>query len=112
MADLIDVPHGMKVIKSVVVKRLQSGIFAEVFLVLHNGQYEAALFLSDKYKAGPPIPYALDTPTELHSHWMGVRPSVGLTPEEAERIISEVECENSLHRQKLNDRWGKAAKEE
>jgi hypothetical protein len=105
MADLIDVPRGMKVIKSVVVKRLQSGIFAEIFLVLHNGQYEAALFLDDKYKPGPPIPYPLDTPSELHSHWMGVRPSIGLTPEEAALILNEVECENSLHKKKMQDRW-------
>ena len=105
MVDLIDVPRGMKVIKSVVVKRLQSGIFAEIFLVLNNGQYEAALFLNDKYKAGPPIPYPLDTPSEQHSHWMGVRPSIGLTPEEALRILSEVECENALHKKKMQDRW-------
>ena len=111
MADLIDVPQGMKVMKSVVVKRLQSGFFAEVFLVLHNGQYEAAIFLNDKFKPGPPVPYPLDTPTELHSHWMGVRPSIGLTPEEAALILNEVECENALHRQKLNDRWGKAQDE-
>ncbi|BCS55481.1 hypothetical protein [Geobacter sp. SVR] len=107
MADLIDVPRGMKVIKSVVVKRLQSGFFAEVFLVLNNGQYEAALFLNDKFKPGPPIPHELDTPSEQHSHWMGVRPSIGLTPEEAERIISEVESENAIHRKKMSDRWGK-----
>lgn len=106
MAELIDIPRGMKIIKSVVVKRLQSGIFAEVFLVLHDAQYEAALFLNDKYKPGPPIPYPLDTPNEQHSHWMGVRPSVGLSPEEAERIISEVECENALHKKKMTDRWG------
>jgi hypothetical protein len=105
MADLIDVPRGMKVMQSIVVKRLQSGFFAEVFLVLHDGQYEAALFLNDKYKPGPPIPYPLDTPSEQHSHWMGVRPSIGLTPEEAERIISEVEYENSLHKNKMQDRW-------
>ena len=108
MTDLIDVPRGMKVIKSVVVKRLQSGFFAEVFLVLHNGQYEAALFMNDKYKPGPPIPHQLENPNEQHSHWMGVRPSIGLTPDEAERILNEVECENSLHRKKLDDRWGRA----
>jgi len=105
MAELIDVPRGMKIIKSVVVKRLQSGFFAEVFLVQKDGQYEAALFLNDKFKPGPPIPYPLDTPNELNSHWMGVRPSVGLSPEEAERIISEVECENALNKTKLEDRW-------
>lgn len=105
MADLIDVPRGMKVMQSIVVKRLQSGFFAEVFLVLHDGQYEAALFLNDKYKPGPPVPYPLDTPSDQHSHWMGVRPSIGLTPEEAQRIISEVECENALHKKKMQDRW-------
>jgi hypothetical protein len=110
MADLIDVPRGMKVIKSVVVKRLQSGFFAEVFLVLHDGQYEAALFLNDKYKPGPPIPYPLDTPTEQLSHWMGVRPSIGLTPEEAELILNEVECENALHKNKMQDRWQQIGK--
>lgn len=108
MPDLIDVPHGMKVMQSVVVKRLQSGFFAEVFLVMHNGQYEAALFLNDKYKPGPPLPHPLDQPNEQYSHFMGVRPSVGLTPEEAERIISEVEAENALHRRKMTDRWGKS----
>ena len=107
MADLIDVPRGMKVMQSLVVKRLQSGFFAEVFLVMNNGQYEAALFLNDKFKPGPPLPRPLDTPTEQYSHFMGVRPSVGLTPEEAERILSEVEGENAIHRKKMKDRWGK-----
>ncbi len=110
MTDLIDIPRGMKVLQSIVVKRLQSGFFAEVFLVLHDGQYEAALFLNDKYKPGPPVPYPLDTPSEQHSHWMGVRPSIGLTPEEAERIINEVECENALHKKKLQDRWKQESK--
>lgn len=109
MAELIDVPRGMKIVKSVVVKRLQSGFFAEVFLVLHNGQYEAALFLNDKFKPGPPIPYPLDSPSEVNSHWMGVRPSVGFSPEEAERIINEVECENALNKQKMVDRWERMA---
>jgi hypothetical protein len=105
MAELIDVPRGMKVVKSIVVKRLQSGFFAEVFLVLHNGQYEAALFLNDKFKPGPPIPYPLESPTEVNSHWMGVRPSVGLSPDEAALILNEVECENAIHKQKMVDRW-------
>ena len=108
MAELIDVPRGMKVMQSIVVKRLQSGFFAEVFLVMNNGQYESALFLNDKFKPGPPLPHPLDQPTEQFSHFMGVRPSVGLTPEEAERIISEVEAENALHKRKMTDRWGKA----
>ena len=107
--ELIDVPRGMKIIKSIVVKRLQTpGYFAEVFLVQVNNQFEAALFLNDKYKPGPPIPYPLDRPNEEVTHWMGVRPSVGLSEEEAQRIIMEVEGENAIHRRKLCDRWVKS----
>jgi hypothetical protein len=84
---------------------LQSGIFAEVFLVLRDGHYEAALFLNDKFKPGPPIPYPLETPNETNSHWMGVRPSVGLSVEEAGLILNEVECENAIHKTKMSDRW-------
>jgi hypothetical protein len=105
MTALIDVPRGMKIVKSVVVKRLQSGVFAEVFLVAYDGQFEAALFLNDTFKPGPPIPYPLDSPSETSSHWMGVRPSVGLSPDEAALVINEVECENALHKQKMVDRW-------
>lgn len=107
MAELIDVPRGMKVLRSIVVKRLQSGFFAEVFLVMREEHYEAAMFLNDKYKPGPQIPQPLDTPNDQSSHWMGVRPSIGLSPEEAEKIISEVEYENLVHRKKMDDRWGK-----
>ncbi len=88
-------------VKSILVKRLQTpGYFADVYLVMQNGQYEAALFINDKYKPGPPIPYPLDKPTDEVTHWMGVRPSVGLSPEEADRIISEVEGENAIHRKR------------
>lgn len=107
MADLIDVPHGMKILRSIVVKRLQSGIYAEVFLAMRDDHYEGALFLNDKYKPGPPMPQQLETPNETSSHWMGVRPSVGLSPEEAEKITSEIEYENMVHRKKMDDRWGK-----
>ena len=107
--ELIDVPRGMKIIKSILVKRLQTpGYFADVYLVMQNGQYEAALFINDKYKPGPPIPYPLDNPTDEVNPLDGGQPSVGLSPEEAERIISEVEYENSVHRNKLHDRWNKS----
>jgi hypothetical protein len=106
--ELIDVPKGMNIVKSILVKRLQTpGYFADVYLVSQNGQYEAALFINDKFKPGPPIPYPLDKPTDEVTHWMGVRPSVGLSPEEADRIINEVESENAIHRKKLQDRWNK-----
>jgi len=53
------------------------------------------------------MPQPLDAPTEQNSHWMGVRPSVGLSPEETDKIISEVEYENLVHRKHMQDRWGK-----
>jgi len=107
VTNLIDIPPGTKIVRSIVIKRLQSGFFAEVFLAMKDGHYEAALFLNDKFKPGPPMPQPLDTPTEQNSHWMGVRPSVGLSPEEADKIISEVEYENLVHRKHMQDRWGK-----
>lgn len=105
--NLIDVPRDLKIIRSIVLKRLQSGFFVEVFLAMRDGHYQAALFINDKFKAGPPMPQPLDNPTEENSHWMGVRPSVGLSSEEADKIISEVEYENFTHHKKLQDRWGK-----
>jgi len=58
-----------------------------------------------KFKPGPPIPYPLDSPGEVNSHWMGVRPSIGLSPEEATLITNDVACENALHKQKMVDGW-------
>jgi len=105
--DLQDVPRDMVIKELILSKRLQSGFYIDVYLVMRNGIFESALFINDKYKAGPPIPHPLDRPTEELSHFMGVRPSVGLTPEEAERITAEVEGSNNLQHRKLNDRWGK-----
>lgn len=107
MADLIDVPPDMTVKDIIIMKRLQNDYFAEVRLVMRNGQYEAALFLNDRFKPGPPIPQPLDNPSGDLTHWMGVRPSVGLTTEEAERILDEVSSENAIHHKKMNERWGK-----
>ena len=105
MTNLIGVPHGMKIIKSIVVKRLLNASFAEIFLVLNNEEYEAALFVDDKFRHGPPIPHPLEFPDELNSHMMGARPGIGISPTEAERIFSEVEYENAVLKQKMLDRW-------
>jgi len=46
VTNLIDIPPGTKIVRSIVIKRLQSGFFAEVFLAMKDGHYEAALFLN------------------------------------------------------------------
>lgn len=48
------------------------------------------------------LPTPLTPPKGDLTHWMGNRPSVGLTQSEAERIMEEVEFENSslAHRKK------------
>lgn len=91
------------IVKRVLLKKiLQSGYIAEFNLVKREGYYEAALYLNGKYVGGPASPQLLTSPKDDLTHWMGNRPTVGLTESEAERITSEVENENAvvLHRKK------------
>lgn len=88
-------------------KETKNGFLVDVRMVKHKRQYEAALFLNGKYKPGPGIPRPLDNPSGDTTHWMGVRPSVGLTYEEAHNIISEVKAQNDLHRIQFTDSWGR-----
>jgi hypothetical protein len=93
----------MMIVKKVLLKKiLQSGYIAEFTLVKREGRYEAALYLNGKFVGGPPTPQLLTTPKGELTHWMGNRPTVGLSESEAERIISEVESENEVlqHREK------------
>ncbi|HPX60246.1 MAG TPA: hypothetical protein PLN25_00560 [Deltaproteobacteria bacterium] len=103
---LKDVPEGMTVEKIILSKTLQSKLTVDIALVLHNRQYEAALFLERKYKGGPPMPRELETPTDKASHWMSARPKIGLTPEEAEKVIDEVLSENRVKKINFKDTWG------
>ena len=79
-------------------KCLSTGAVAEFLIVKNDGDYEAALFLNGKFVPGPTLPKELDPPKDDLTHWMGNRPSVGLTREEAERIMEEVDVENSVIR--------------
>jgi hypothetical protein len=93
----------MMIVKRVLLKKiLQSGYIAEFTLVKREGHYEAALYLNGKYVGGPSSPQLLTSPKGDLTHWMGNRPTVGLTESEAERVINEVENENAvvLHRKK------------
>ncbi len=105
--DYQGVPEEMKVQDLIVDKTLKNGMYVEIRLVRLARQFEAALFLDGRFKPGPPVPRLLDNPTGDVTHWMGVRPSVGLTTEEAEKISGEVNVQNFLHKLHFVDRWGK-----
>lgn len=101
------VPEEMKVQDLIVEKTLKNGMYAEIRLVRLPRQFEAALFLDGRFKPGPPVPRPLDNPTGDVTHWMGVRPSIGLTAEETDKIAGEVNVQNFLHKLQFVDRWGK-----
>ncbi len=106
MIESNDIPRDMEVIDAILSKTLKSGFVVEVKLVKRPRQYEAALFINDKYKPGPPLPRAMETPVGEATHWMGIRPKVGFTSEEADQILDEVSGQNVLHRIKMVDNWG------
>lgn len=107
MNGYLEMPEEMEVREVVLEKVLQNtGSLLEICVVKHGLQYEAALFIDKKYKAGPPMPRPLDSPSGQATHWMGVRPKVGLTREEAEKIKYEVDGVNALYRIRMKDSWG------
>lgn len=77
-------------------KILSNGMKANVSLVKEEGAYHAALYVGGRHIHGPALPEPLNPPKDDLTHWMGNRPSVGLTSEEAEKIIREVALENSV----------------
>lgn len=107
MSEFVDYPEEMEVQEVILDREIQStGAFLEVCLVKHRAQYEAALFIDKKYRPGPPLPRPLENPSGPATHWMGVRPKVGLTEAEAEKIAYEVNGVNALHRIQMKDNWG------
>lgn len=87
------------VIKGTIFRKvLSTGAVAEFLIVRNDGDFEAAFFLNGKYVPGPSLPRELDPPKGDLTHWMGNKPSIGLTLEEAEKIMSHVEVENSVLR--------------
>lgn len=107
MSELLFAPSDMTIVDSIVSKELSNGFLVDVRLVKRPRQYEAALFLNGKYKPGPPLPRPLDNPSGEMTHWMGVRPSVGFTIEEADKILEEVKIKNMLHHCTFVDKWGR-----
>jgi hypothetical protein len=97
----------MEVVEPILERVLQNtGALLEVCVVKHCDQYEGALFFNQKYKPGPPLPRPLDTLSGQFTHWMGVRPKVGFTQEEAAKIEYEVLGWNALKRISMKDEWG------
>jgi len=65
--------------------------------------YQSALYVDGRHINGPALPTPLDPAKGNVTHWMGNKPSIGLTAEEAEKIFKEVKLENSVlaHRKLL-----------
>ena len=90
--------------KNIVSKILSNGLKADFSLVQEEDVFQAALYVDGRFIPGPAIPMPLDPAKGNVTHWMGNRPSVGLTAEEAEKIFKEVKLENSVleHRKIIN----------
>ncbi len=90
--------------KTIVSKILSNGLKADFSLVQEEDVFQAALYVDGRFIPGPTIPMPLDPAKGNVTHWMGNRPSVGLTAEEAEKIFKEVKLENSVleHRKIIN----------
>lgn len=107
MSEYTEMPQNMEVLEVIVDRVLQNtGALLEICLVKHGKQYEAAIFVEGRYKPGPPLPRPLESPSGQATHWMGVRPKVGLSQEEADKIFYEVNGVNALHRIQMKDEWG------
>lgn len=103
---LTNLPEEMKVLTLILSKQLKSGLLAEVYLVKTRTQYEAAIFVEQRYKPGPPIPRPTDNQTEDLAYWMGVRPSIGLSLDEGNLILDEVRVQNLMNKCFFRDQWG------
>jgi hypothetical protein len=90
--------------RNILSKMLSNGMKADFALVKEEDAFQAALYVGGRHIPGPALPQLLDPPKGDVTHWMGNRPSVGLSSEEAEKINREVKLENSvLQHRKLDN---------
>jgi hypothetical protein len=91
--------------RNIVSKILSNGLKADFALVREDENFQAALYVDGRHIPGPALPVPLDPAKGDVTHWMGNRPSVGLTSEEADKIFREVKLENSVleHRKIIQD---------
>ncbi|NVN89667.1 MAG: hypothetical protein HXX11_03615 [Desulfuromonadales bacterium] len=109
MDDTHRIPEDAEIHETLVEKKLSNGMLAQVKLVKRPRWFEAMLFVNGLYKPGPPLPRPLEEPNATVSHWMGVRPKIGLSPTEVEVIVGEVNIHNFLHKCQIVDTWGQTA---
>jgi hypothetical protein len=84
-------------------KILSNGMKADFAVVKDEDIFVAALYVGGRHIPGPALPQLLTPPKGDVTHWMGNRPSVGLSSEEAEKIIREVTLENSVLQHRRQD---------
>ncbi len=84
--------------KVLLIKPLSTGEIAKVALVSQSGEYRAVLYLNDRTINGPSVPQPLERPTEEITHYIGNRPAVGLTSEQAQTITDTVKERNDRAR--------------
>ncbi len=106
MSDSHKIPDDVEIQETIIDKTLSNGMLVEIKLVKRTHWYEAMLFVNELFRPGPPLPRPLEEPTTSATHWMGVRPRIGLSAEEAEAIIGEVNVQNYLHKCRFVDTWG------
>jgi hypothetical protein len=84
-------------------KILSNGLKADFSLVQEGDAFQAALYVNGRHIPGPSLPVQLDPAKGEVTHWMGNKPSVGLTSEETDKIMKAVKLENSViaHRKQL-----------
>ncbi|GFE62638.1 hypothetical protein [Geobacter sp. AOG2] len=89
--------------RTILSKILSNGLKADFALISDEGEFKAALYVNGRFIPGPALPEKLDPPSDDLTHWMGNKPGVGLSTEEAEKIINAVTIENSVvkHRREL-----------
>ena len=82
--------------KSILTKILSNGMKMEIAVVKNDETYQAGLYINGRFIPGPQLPEPLNPAKGEITHWMGNKPSVGLTTEENEKIRYDVELENSV----------------
>jgi hypothetical protein len=94
--------------RNILTKILSNGIRADFALVNDEGEFKALLYINRRPVPGPPLPEMLTPPKDETTYWMGNKPGVGLTDDEAEKIINAVKMENRAaeHRRKLQEHPG------
>jgi hypothetical protein len=79
------------VIKEILYKFLSTGARVSIALVRSNGEYKSVLYLDGRRVNGPPAPQPLEPPKGDLTHWMGNKPTIGLTEAEAGTILWEIQ---------------------